>query len=107
MERLINFVVGMTTTHPDIFPRLPDTASVMPYLQVCYHYQGQQDLVYLINCTQPVWGRFLVITVEGHLQMAVAEVIVNLECKYTWFVLRSMSFRMELMGRLVHWYPDI
>ena len=76
-ERLANFVVGMTMAHPDTFPYRPDTSPVVPFLKVCYQHQGSPDTVYVISCTQPVWGRVLVITRADSTEMPIGEVIVN------------------------------
>ena len=83
-NRLVNFIVGLTMTHPNNCPHHPEaTTSVVSYLRVCFQYPGPPDLVYIINCTQPASGRFLVITIEAHVKMPIAEVIVNSKCKYT------------------------
>ena len=76
----------MTMAHPDTFPHPPNVSSVVPYLNVCYQDQGSSRLVYDIDCAQPVWGQFLVITKEAVTSLPIAEVIVNVECKYNSFV---------------------
>ena len=83
-DRLHDFVVGLTMTHPTNFPHHPDNTSVMPHLSVCHRYPGLADFVMPLNCTQPVWGRYLVITmpdIEGRLSLA--EVIVDSTGRFT------------------------
>ena len=82
-ERLHDFSVGLTMTHPTTFPHHPSTtSSVMPYLKICCQHQGAAARVTLLNCTQAVWGRFVVITlpdIRG--KVTLAEVIVDSDGK--------------------------
>ena len=92
-DLLTNFVVGLTMTHPNNFPREPYGPSVVPHLKVCLEFTGQAGPVYTLKCSQPVWGRFLVITKEifQALQMPLAEVIVDSECKYILFIFNGIT----------------
>ena len=82
-ERLHDFSVGLTMTNPTTFPYHPSaTSSVMSYLKVCCQHQGAAARVTLLNCTQAVWGRFLVITLPGiRGKVTLAEVIVDSDGK--------------------------
>ena len=71
--RLHDFVVGLTMTHPANFRYHPDQTSVIPYLKVCYQHPGPADPVMMLKCTQPVMGRYLVITmpnIRGNINLA-------------------------------------
>ena len=107
-ERLSNFTVGITMTHPDTFPHFPNTSSVVPLFKVCYQHPGLQDYVYEMDCTQSVWGRYLVITIETQMIMNIAEVIVKLACKYISILcIWGVSRWWAIFAQFIKWYSII
>ena len=81
-------------THPRHFPYHPnDQSSVMPYLEICCLHHGQAGGVTHLNCTQPVRGRFLVITMPNISSIIhIREVVVDSEGRLTVILRNNASF---------------